>query len=105
MAQLQRELNYQKAATESSLASERVTLRQYQAGTVPYTTVVTVQATALNNQRTVVQLQSRLLVASVALIKSIGGGWHADGAPGSSTNTNTNANTNANTATASAAHP
>ena len=77
LAQLQREIAYQKAATDSSLAAERVTLRQYQAGTVPYTTVVTVQATALNNQRTVVQLQSRLLLASVALIKAIGGGWHA----------------------------
>ena len=79
MTQLQREVAYQKAAADSSLAAERVTLRQYQAGTVPYTSVVTVQSTALNNQRTVVQLQSRQLLASVALIKSIGGGWHAQG--------------------------
>jgi outer membrane protein, multidrug efflux system len=37
--------------------------------------VVNAQATLLYNQRTQTQIQGQQMVASVALIKALGGGW------------------------------
>jgi outer membrane protein TolC len=50
-------------------------LQQYKAGTVTYLNVVTAQATALTNERTAVSLQSRRLLATVSLVRALGGGW------------------------------
>lgn len=75
MAELQHEMQYQEAAVQSSRNAERAILSQYRAGTTPYTAVVTVQASRLTNERTLLQLQGRMFTASVALIKAIGGGW------------------------------
>jgi NodT family efflux transporter outer membrane factor (OMF) lipoprotein len=77
ISQLQRELEFQTVALQSSRVSERATLSQYRAGTTPYSTVITVQAVTLSSERAVLQLQARLYAASVTLVKAIGGGWHA----------------------------
>ncbi|EJZ58073.1 efflux transporter outer membrane subunit [Pseudomonas fluorescens] len=62
-------------ALEAARDSLRLTQNQYKAGLIAYIDVVVVQATALNNERTVLNiLQSRLL-ASVQLIAALGGGW------------------------------
>jgi Outer membrane protein len=50
-------------------------LNEYQAGTVPYTTVVTAQATLLSDQETALLVQENRLIASVALVQALGGGW------------------------------
>jgi len=55
-----------------------VYLNQYQAGTVAFTSVVTAQATLLIDQETLLAVQQSELVASVALVEALGGGWHAD---------------------------
>ena len=61
--------------------AEQLTLNQYQQGTVAYTAVVTAQTTRLTNEETALSiLQSRLL-ASVALIQALGGGWSAQDLP------------------------
>lgn len=59
------------------LARQAVTiaLNEYQAGTAVYTTVVTAQATALTNEQTGLQIQQNRLIASVNLVKALGGGW------------------------------
>jgi len=67
----------QKQAVQAAQLSERLALSQYQNGTTTYLAVATAQAAALSNERTAAQLLGRQLVASVALIKAIGGGWHA----------------------------
>jgi len=54
---------------------------QYRAGTADYLTVITAQATLLASQRTSVELLSRRLVASAALIQALGGGWNASELP------------------------
>ncbi|QHJ00497.1 efflux transporter outer membrane subunit [Xylophilus rhododendri] len=49
--------------------------RRYGLGVVPYTDVVLAQTTALNNERLAVGLARRRLLASVLLVKALGGGW------------------------------
>lgn len=78
---LAQQAEVQDAATHSALEAVRLTLNQYQAGTVAYTSVVTNQAIALADEQTVLTiLQSRLL-ASVTLIEALGGGWQTGQLP------------------------
>ena len=51
---------------------------QYRAGTVDYNSVVTVQATALSNERSNLTLLGNRLLASVQLIAALGGGWQVE---------------------------
>jgi NodT family efflux transporter outer membrane factor (OMF) lipoprotein len=61
------------------LANQAValTLNQYKAGTVAYTSVVVAQATALTAGETLLTIRQSRLNASVALIQALGGGWDA----------------------------
>jgi outer membrane protein TolC len=77
---LDQESAVQAQAVQSAQLAERLAMRQYQAGTVTYLSVVTTQATSLTNQRNAVTLLGRQLVTSVALIKATGGGWQAEAA-------------------------
>jgi NodT family efflux transporter outer membrane factor (OMF) lipoprotein len=52
-----------------------VTLNQYRAGTQVYTAVITAQNTLLGDEETLLTVQQDRLVASVALIEALGGGW------------------------------
>ncbi|MFJ3046691.1 efflux transporter outer membrane subunit [Herbaspirillum chlorophenolicum] len=74
---LDQESAVQAQAVKAAQLAERLAMSQYQAGTLNYLSVVTTQATSLTNQRSAVTLLGRQLVASVALIKATGGGWHA----------------------------
>ncbi|WP_213880267.1 efflux transporter outer membrane subunit [Pseudomonas sp. dw_358] len=60
------------AAARESL---RLTTNQYKAGLIGYLDVVNVQATALSNERSVLNVLQGRLVASVQLIAALGGGW------------------------------
>ncbi len=66
----------ERAVAASQLA-EQLALAQYRGGTATYLSVVTAQTLSLSNERTLVQLRGRQLLASVALIKAVGGGWDA----------------------------
>jgi NodT family efflux transporter outer membrane factor (OMF) lipoprotein len=48
---------------------------QYQGGITTYLQVITAQTTALQNERTGVQINTRRMTASVSLIQALGGGW------------------------------
>ena len=65
----------QEQALESARESLRLTNNQYKAGLIAYLDVVVVQATALNTERSVLNLQQSRLIASVKLIAALGGGW------------------------------
>ena len=67
----------QDEAVKAARESLTITLNQYRAGTANYLAVVVVQAAALNNERTAVNILGQRLAASVALIKALGGGWSA----------------------------
>jgi NodT family efflux transporter outer membrane factor (OMF) lipoprotein len=62
-------------ALEAARDSLRLTQNQYKAGLIAYIDVVVVQATALNNERTVLNILQSRLIASVQLIAALGGGW------------------------------
>jgi NodT family efflux transporter outer membrane factor (OMF) lipoprotein len=78
-------LAQQAAAEDAALASareaERLTLNQYKAGTVAYTSVIIAQTAALNNAQAALNIQQSRLAASVALIQALGGGWDATQLP------------------------
>ena len=64
-------------AVASSREAERIFTNQYKAGTVAYTSVVIAQTAALGNAETAVNIRQSRLLASVALIQALGGGWEA----------------------------
>ncbi len=64
-----------RAASQAADQTEQLTLNQYLAGQVDYTTVVTVQATALNARRTLVTAVANEQATAVGLIRSLGGSW------------------------------
>jgi NodT family efflux transporter outer membrane factor (OMF) lipoprotein len=66
-----------KAAREA----EALTLNQYKAGTVPYSSVITAQTTRLSSEQTALSVLSSRLQASVALIEALGGGWSTSQLP------------------------
>ena len=74
------EQTVQDAATQAAKDAESIMLNQYKAGTVSYLAVVIAQSTALRNARNSLSIRGRNLVASVALIKALGGGWSASDA-------------------------
>jgi NodT family efflux transporter outer membrane factor (OMF) lipoprotein len=52
-----------------------ITLNEYRAGTVAFTSVVTAQATLLGDQETALTIRQNRYLASVGLIQALGGGW------------------------------
>jgi multidrug efflux system outer membrane protein len=75
-------LNY--LATQSRLQSlavgdasreEQIATQRYKSGLVGYLDVVTAQQAVLFNERTAAQIAGQRLVATVVLIKALGGGW------------------------------
>ena len=62
-------------ALEAARDSLRLTENQYKAGLIAYIDVVVVQATALSNERSVLNILQNRLIASVQLIAALGGGW------------------------------
>jgi multidrug efflux system outer membrane protein len=62
-------------AVDDAEHTEQIALNQYKSGLVNYLNVVNAQATLLYNQRTQTQILGEQMVASVGLIKALGGGW------------------------------
>jgi multidrug efflux system outer membrane protein len=65
----------QSAAVAAAQHTLDISNNRYQAGLDTYLDVATAQSVTLSNERTVVQLAGQRLVAEVALIKALGGGW------------------------------
>ncbi|MCY1310951.1 efflux transporter, outer membrane factor (OMF) lipoprotein, NodT family [compost metagenome] len=72
---LEEESGVQQEALDAAREALRLITNQYRAGTVDFNSVVTNQATALNNERTVLTLMGSRLTTSVQLIAALGGGW------------------------------
>ncbi len=68
-------------AVESARRAVDATLNAYRAGTVAYTSVITQQNLLLSDQQSALAVQQSRLVASVALIEALGGGWSSADLP------------------------
>jgi outer membrane protein TolC len=71
----------QRLAVAAAREAERLSLNQYRIGTVPYTTVVQTQTTALSAEQTLLNIRQAHLVASANLVKALGGGWRDNDLP------------------------
>jgi NodT family efflux transporter outer membrane factor (OMF) lipoprotein len=69
------EATAQVAAVAAAREAERVINNQYKAGTVAYTSVIVAEQTALADAESAVNIRQARLVAGVALIEALGGGW------------------------------
>jgi len=54
---------------------------RYKAGLDPYLNVISAQTILLNDQQTAVNFRRQQMVASVQLIKALGGGWDSTQLP------------------------
>jgi outer membrane protein TolC len=69
------------SAVAAARAAERIINNQYLAGTQAYTAVIVAENTALADAESAVNIRQSRLVASVALIEALGGGWDASQLP------------------------
>ena len=80
---LSQAIGQQDAAVEAAARSLREAKVRYKAGVDPYLNVIVAQTTLLNDQQTAVNFRMQEMVASVQLIKALGGGWDATQIPSS----------------------
>ena len=74
---LEQQVQLQEETVKSANLAVQLSLNQYKAGTVAYTSVITAQAIALTDAQTLLTIRQNRLAASVALIQALGGGWNA----------------------------
>ncbi len=74
---LEDEAKTQDAAVAAAEHSLNLSTTRYRGGVTTYLEVITAQGLALSDERTAVQILGRRMVASVLLIKALGGGWNA----------------------------
>lgn len=65
------------ATVAAAREAEALTLNQYKAGTVPYSSVIAAQTTRLSSEITALTVLTNRLAASVTMIEALGGGWNA----------------------------
>jgi NodT family efflux transporter outer membrane factor (OMF) lipoprotein len=78
---LEEEAKIQAAAVKSAQRSLELANNRYVGGITTYLEVITAQSVALTNETTAVNLLSRRMTASVALVKALGGGWDTSALP------------------------
>ena len=69
----------QRRALESAQLTRALALEGYEVGITGFLDVIEADRAALQSERAVAQLAGQLQIASVLLIKSLGGGWQRDG--------------------------
>jgi NodT family efflux transporter outer membrane factor (OMF) lipoprotein len=64
-----------QAAAAAATLNQTLTLNEYNAGTVDFTTVATAQVAAVQAQVAELQIEASRLATAVSLIEALGGGW------------------------------
>jgi len=72
---LSQDIEQQDAAVEAAARSLQEATVRYKAGLDPYLNVISAHTILLNGQQTAVNFRMQQMVASVQLIKTLGGGW------------------------------
>ena len=78
---LQQQSGIEDQTVAAAREAEKLTLNQYKAGTVPYSSVISAQTTRLSAEQTALNVLSQRLQTSVGLIEALGGGWKASDLP------------------------
>jgi multidrug efflux system outer membrane protein len=78
---LKDESQSEASAVSDAKEAEEVAMQRYKAGLVGYLDVVYAQQSVLTNEQVAAQISGQQLVASVVLIKSLGGGWARGNTP------------------------
>src|SRR5580658_7002627 len=78
---LEQEASAEQRAVDSAQHSYDISDQRYKGGVTSYLEVLTAEATLIQNQQTAISLQTRQFVDSVALVRSLGGGWDASQLP------------------------
>ncbi|HHT0593688.1 TPA: efflux transporter outer membrane subunit [Legionella anisa] len=76
--QLDKEYRTQKAAARAAKRAWDQELYRYKGGLVTFLQVVVVENTALQSELSLVNIRTRRQIASIQLIKALGGGWSLD---------------------------
>ncbi|HVU36312.1 MAG TPA: efflux transporter outer membrane subunit [Opitutaceae bacterium] len=75
------EARQQRVAVQSSQQLLDLANTRFRLGIDSYLNVISAQTTLLSNRQTEVQIQLRQMLASIALVKSLGGGWNVSELP------------------------
>jgi NodT family efflux transporter outer membrane factor (OMF) lipoprotein len=78
---LSRELQQENAAVLAAQHAEQMAMSLYRDGATNYLDVVVAQTAMLQAQQSVLTLQTRILQASVQLVRALGGGWSTGDLP------------------------
>jgi NodT family efflux transporter outer membrane factor (OMF) lipoprotein len=73
----------QQEAVSSAVETDRLANRRYMEGAADYLEVVTAQTAELQARQSDIQIRTERLVASIDLVRSLGGAWSAPAAAGS----------------------
>lgn len=76
--QLDKEYRSQKAAARAAKRAWNQEIYRYQGGLVTFLQVVVVENAALQSELSLVNIRTRRQIASIQLIKALGGGWSID---------------------------
>jgi NodT family efflux transporter outer membrane factor (OMF) lipoprotein len=79
---LEQQQALRREASQAADQAEQQVVNRYRAGQVGYSEVVSAQVTAWSARRALVQATVARQTAAVALIQSLGGGWHGMATPG-----------------------
>jgi NodT family efflux transporter outer membrane factor (OMF) lipoprotein len=78
---LEEEAKVQDEAVQAAQQSVKVSTNQYKAGIISHLALLVVEAIALNNERSAIDIRGRRMTACVLLIKALGGGWKLSDLP------------------------
>ena len=78
---LQEQASVEDAAVKAAKEAESLTLNQYKAGTVPYSSVIAAQTATFSSEQTALTVLLNRLQASITLISALGGGWSTSELP------------------------
>ncbi len=78
---LEQESTIERRAVDSAQHSYNLSNDRYKGGVTSYLEVLTAEATLLQNKRNAIDLTTRQFVASVGLVRSLGGGWDSSQLP------------------------
>ncbi len=76
---LEEEAKVQQEAAKSAAEAANLANNQYLAGTVSYLNVISAQTASLGADKSALDINGRRLVASISLLKALGGDWHSGG--------------------------